>query len=306
MQAGCKDHTTQILPLSAASPFSAADVAVRDTGQGDPKTEDGWDNTILNPFKRPGAIKQMSKYRFYLHFLGRELVGPEWVLSMGSQFRSSWLLRTASYISSILGALVPCVYLMNYYYVYLLGASFLSTCFYHSYALFTLPTSSISYRLLTCLHLNASYEFCPSHLNFFCSLQQKWMFSNNTKTHSISWGWKDISCRSRAFTTKFMTWPRTIGRLTAKCKKRWRHAQFLFPKLPIIYIASLLQTGSEGDTERPRMSYKCRLFHTKGNIRSVEYFSSKITLELAVEEPKCHHYNIWSLYLQRSGFQSQN
>lgn len=68
---------------------------------------------------------------------------------------------------------------------------------------------------------------------------------------------------------------------------------FFPPKLPIRCIALFLQTVSEGDTERSGMLYKGRLFHMKGNIRSVEYFSSNVTLELAVEEPECHHYNIW-------------
>lgn len=70
----------------------------------------------------PEAIKLMSKYRFYLQFLGRELVGLESLLSMGSQFKPSWLLKAASYRPSTSDVSVPCVYLMNDYYLYLLGA----------------------------------------------------------------------------------------------------------------------------------------------------------------------------------------
>lgn len=84
----------------------------------------------------PGAIKLRSRYGFYLHFLGRELVRPKWVLPTCGQFKFSRLLNAASYVSSILGVSVSFVSLINYYYLCLLGAFFLSVFSTHMLYLF--------------------------------------------------------------------------------------------------------------------------------------------------------------------------
>lgn len=71
-----------------------------------------------------------------------------------------------------------------------------------------------------------------------------------------------------------MTWPRTIDRLILKLEQKIKACPV--SKLPIIHVVSLLQTVSEGDTERSVRLHKYRLFHMKGNIKSVEYFSTRI------------------------------
>lgn len=57
---------------------------------------------LLLHSRDPGAIKLMRKCEFYLLFLGRELVGQEWALSVGNQFKSTGLLSVASCILSII------------------------------------------------------------------------------------------------------------------------------------------------------------------------------------------------------------
>lgn len=77
-------------------------------------------------FKELFCKNGIDQLQILLAFPGQRTAWPEWVLPTSGWFKVSWLLSTASYVSSILDASVPGVYLMNYDYTLLVLLTFLS------------------------------------------------------------------------------------------------------------------------------------------------------------------------------------